>query len=105
MNHGAIIIITIRLENLSSIGSFQNLRFEIGLVLLLGEVAGVEDAGEPVESLNGEAQMGIFDSAHQVEADQLALEHKITVQRIARTLHICNITRIVMAKVNSTPAR
>ena len=76
-----------------------------GLVLLLGEVAGVEDAGEPVESHNGEAQMGIFDSAHQVEADQLALEHKITVQRIARTLHICNITRIVMAMVNSTPAR
>ena len=65
-----------------------------GLVLILGEVAGVEDAGEPVESLNGESQMGIFDSAHQVEADQLALEHKITVQRIARTLHICNITRI-----------
>ena len=43
-----------------------------GLVLLLGEVAGVEDAGEPVESLHG--------VAHQVEANQLP--------------HICNITRI-----------
>ena len=56
------------------------------LVIFLCESARVENAGEPVESLDRETQMRILEAVQKVEPDQLSLQHQISVRNVARTL-------------------